>query len=99
MAVITVQRKPLTLAERTYLPQIAEIDRTFPINVYDMVSMGLWRSAGLFGGIGGKQRDRIEHAIEAVLKTNTVEHWLKLLGKAGIPCGPIYSIDQAFFWQ
>ena len=31
-----------------YLPQAAEIDRTFPINVYDMVSMGLWRRAGTF---------------------------------------------------
>ncbi|HKG00189.1 MAG TPA: ATP-binding cassette domain-containing protein, partial [Xanthobacteraceae bacterium] len=35
-----------------YLPQIADIDRSFPINVYDMVAMGLWRRAGLFGGIG-----------------------------------------------
>src|SRR5687768_11082918 len=39
-----------------YLPQVAEIDRTFPINVYDMVAMGLWRRAGLFGGIGRKER-------------------------------------------
>ena len=38
--------------EIAYLPQAAEIDRTFPINVYDMVAMGLWRQAGLFGGIG-----------------------------------------------
>ena len=41
-----------------YLPQAAEIDRTFPISVYDMVAMGLWRTTGLFGGIGGKDRDR-----------------------------------------
>jgi zinc/manganese transport system ATP-binding protein len=49
-----------------YLPQIAEIDRSFPINVYDMVAMGLWRSKGLFGGIGRKDRDAVEHAIGAV---------------------------------
>ncbi|MBI4273317.1 MAG: ABC transporter ATP-binding protein [Rhizobiales bacterium] len=49
-----------------YLPQIAEIDRSFPISVYDMVSMGLWRSAGLFGGIGRKQHERIHQAIAAV---------------------------------
>jgi zinc/manganese transport system ATP-binding protein len=49
-----------------YLPQIAEIERSFPIGVYDMVAMGLWRSKGLFGGIGRKDRDTIEHAIEAV---------------------------------
>ena len=27
-----------------YLPQAAEIDRSFPISVYDMVAMGLWRT-------------------------------------------------------
>lgn len=62
----TVERNGVLPQEIAYLPQIAEIDRTFPISVYDMVSMGLWRSAGLFGGIGKKQRDKIEHAIEAV---------------------------------
>jgi zinc/manganese transport system ATP-binding protein len=49
-----------------YLPQIAEIDRSFPINVYDIVAMGLWRSAGLFGGIGGKDREAIHQAIATV---------------------------------
>jgi zinc/manganese transport system ATP-binding protein len=49
-----------------YLPQAAEIDRSFPINVYDMVAMGLWRRTGLFGGIDRKARDRIEHALAAV---------------------------------
>ncbi|ABS69926.1 metal ABC transporter ATP-binding protein [Xanthobacter versatilis] len=49
-----------------YLPQGAEIDRSFPINVYDMVSMGLWRRAGLFGGIGRADRQHIADAIAAV---------------------------------
>ena len=49
-----------------YLPQAAEIDRTFPINVYDMVSMGLWRRAGTFGGIDRGARSSIEQAIAAV---------------------------------
>ena len=49
-----------------YLPQIADIDRTFPIGVYDMVSMGLWREAGLFGGIGKRERDKVQTAIAAV---------------------------------
>jgi zinc/manganese transport system ATP-binding protein len=49
-----------------YLPQVAEIDRTFPINVYDMVAMGLWRRAGLFGGIDRKAKDQIQHAMTAV---------------------------------
>jgi zinc/manganese transport system ATP-binding protein len=48
-----------------YLPQVADIDRTFPISVYDMVAMGLWRKAGLFGGIG-KRETRVHKAIAAV---------------------------------
>jgi zinc/manganese transport system ATP-binding protein len=49
-----------------YLPQAAEIDRSFPVNVYDLVAMGLWGRVGLFGGIGRRQRERIEEAIAAV---------------------------------
>ena len=61
-----IERNGVEPQDIAYLPQVAEIDRTFPINVYDMVAMGLWRSKGLFGGIGPRDRDRIEHAIEAV---------------------------------
>jgi zinc/manganese transport system ATP-binding protein len=49
-----------------YLPQAADIDRSFPISVFDFVGMGLLRRTGLFGGIGGKERDRIEQALQAV---------------------------------
>src|SRR5712691_1736923 len=61
-----IERGGLKVRDIAYLPQIADIDRTFPIHVYDMVSMGLWRRAGLFGGIGRKERDRIEEAMSAV---------------------------------
>jgi zinc/manganese transport system ATP-binding protein len=49
-----------------YLPQAAEIDRSFPISVYDMVAMGLWHRTGLFGGIARSARHDIEHAIAGV---------------------------------
>jgi len=62
----TVERAGVLPQEIAYLPQIAEIDRSFPISVYDMVSMGLWRGKGLFGGIGSKDRDTVESAISAV---------------------------------
>jgi zinc/manganese transport system ATP-binding protein len=61
-----IERGGLTVRDIAYLPQIADIDRGFPINVYDMVSMGLWRRSGLFGGIGRKERDQIETALAAV---------------------------------
>jgi len=52
--------------EIAYLPQAAEIDRTFPINIYDLVAMGLWHRTGMFGGIGRNERATIEQAIAAV---------------------------------
>ena len=52
--------------EIAYLPQVADIDRSFPINVYDMVTMGLWHSIGLFRGIDGEVRSRVHEAIAAV---------------------------------
>jgi zinc/manganese transport system ATP-binding protein len=61
-----IERNGVLPRDIAYLPQAAEIDRSFPINVYDMVAMGLWRSKGLFGGIGGGDRDAIEAAIKAV---------------------------------
>lgn len=52
--------------EIAYLPQIADIDRSFPISVFDFVSTGLWRSTGIFGGIGAAAREKIARAIAAV---------------------------------
>jgi zinc/manganese transport system ATP-binding protein len=61
-----IERDGLKPQEIAYLPQVAEIDRTFPINVYDMAAMGLWQSKGVFGGISRVDRDTIERAIDAV---------------------------------
>jgi zinc/manganese transport system ATP-binding protein len=61
-----IERSGVRPEDIAYLPQVAEIERSFPIAVYDMVAMGLWRSKGLFGGIGAKDRDAVERAIEAV---------------------------------
>jgi zinc/manganese transport system ATP-binding protein len=53
-------------ARVAYLPQAAELDRSFPLPVYDLVAMGLWNRAGLFGGIGRTDRARVAEAIAAV---------------------------------
>ncbi len=61
-----IERDGLKPQDIAYLPQSAEIDRSFPVNVYDFIAMGLWRQAGLFGGIGRKERKRVAQAIAAV---------------------------------
>ena len=53
-------------ARIAYLPQAADLDRSFPLSVYDLVAMGLWSRAGVFGGIGRRHRAGIEAAIAAV---------------------------------
>jgi zinc/manganese transport system ATP-binding protein len=55
--------KPRDIA---YLPQAADIDKSFPINVFDVVAMGLWNLCGLFGGISRGQTAKIREAIGAV---------------------------------
>jgi zinc/manganese transport system ATP-binding protein len=64
-----VGRIDLSTGPRTriaYLPQAADLDRSFPLPVYDLVAMGLWSRSGLFGGVRPKDRSRIEEALSAV---------------------------------
>ena len=62
----SIERRDFYAGDIAYLPQTPEIDRSFPINLYDMVAMGLWRRKGLFGAFDGKDHRLIEAAIEAV---------------------------------
>jgi zinc/manganese transport system ATP-binding protein len=56
----------LDVRDIAYLPQTADIDRSFPISVFDFVGTGLWRATGLFGGIGKAACGRIADALSAV---------------------------------
>lgn len=49
-----------------YLPQQAEMDRQFPITVFDMVRMGLWHEVGALGRLSATQRQRCEAALARV---------------------------------
>ena len=42
-----------------------------------------------------KHHKALEHSIESVLKGAPTAHWLEVLGKAGVPCGPINDVAQA----
>src|ERR1700719_5293726 len=55
----------LDIRDIAYLPQTVDIDRSFPISVFDLVGTGLWRSTGFFGGMGKPARDKIAHALAA----------------------------------
>lgn len=43
-----------------------------------------------------RNRKMLNEGISRVTKTKTSVQWVKLLNDAGVPCGPINSIDQTF---
>ncbi|MCD0505825.1 metal ABC transporter ATP-binding protein, partial [Bordetella petrii] len=49
-----------------WLPQAAELDRTFPITVLDMVAMGAWRRVGPWRRYGAAEMDKVWQALETV---------------------------------
>lgn len=49
-----------------YLPQQADIDRSFPITVMDTLCLGLWGEIGLFRAVGRSRLTCVEAALSAV---------------------------------
>ncbi len=49
-----------------YLPQHTDIDRSFPMTVYDLVAMGLCHHQGFFRAFQRQSQEAIEHALDRV---------------------------------
>jgi len=52
--------------EIAYLPQQNDIDRSFPISVFDCVAMGLWHDVGIWRSIGRAGRHAVMDALATV---------------------------------
>ena len=48
------------------------------------------------GALRLKNRDAINAAIEAKTVGKSSAEWIDIFNEAGVPCGPIYAIDQVF---
>ena len=48
------------------------------------------------GELRSRNRKALNERIAAITKSRPSAHWVKLLNDAGVPCGPINSIDQTF---
>jgi crotonobetainyl-CoA:carnitine CoA-transferase CaiB-like acyl-CoA transferase len=48
------------------------------------------------GALRSKNRDKLHEELEAYFLKRDSAEWIEILNQAGVPCGPIYSIDQAF---
>ncbi|MCY4578611.1 MAG: CoA transferase, partial [Chloroflexi bacterium] len=40
--------------------------------------------------------DALTPIMEETFRTQTTAHWVEALEKAGVPCGPIYNIEQVY---
>jgi zinc/manganese transport system ATP-binding protein len=52
--------------EMPCLPQIGELDRSFPVSTYDLVAMGAWRRVGAWRRFSNEEHERVEHALGMV---------------------------------
>ena len=48
------------------------------------------------GRARSKNRDQLNAAIEAITRTKSSADWIEVLNAAGVPCGPIYKMDEVF---
>jgi crotonobetainyl-CoA:carnitine CoA-transferase CaiB-like acyl-CoA transferase len=48
------------------------------------------------GKLRSRNRDALNAEIDKVTETKTSAEWVDLFNKVGVPCGPIYSVDQVF---
>src|SRR4249920_2181440 len=43
-----------------------------------------------------QNRDKLNAEIDKATETKSSAEWVEIFNKVGVPCGPIYSIDQVF---
>lgn len=67
-----------------YLPQVAEMDRSFPITVQDCVLLGFWPASGAWGGMTTAQSEQVLAALQAV-------------GLAGFEHRPLHTLSSGQF--
>lgn len=62
----TIELHDLSHSDIAYLPQLAEIEREFPINILQMVVSGFWKKSGGFGKITKEMREKALDALSIV---------------------------------
>lgn len=55
-----------TPAQMAYLPQLAEVDRSYPISVLDCILQGFWHKHGAFCGLSESHLLQVQIAIKTV---------------------------------
>ncbi len=96
----------LTARQIAYLPQMPEIDRSFPISVEQTVLLGAWPRAGAFGALDRVERTRAAGAIAKVglsgyahapIADLSVGQWHRaLFARLIMQDAPVILLDEPF---
>jgi crotonobetainyl-CoA:carnitine CoA-transferase CaiB-like acyl-CoA transferase len=64
----------------------------------DVIGQPEWKDKPEWQTQRGRSQDRsaVNAAIGEITQHQPAAHWIEIFDEAGIPCGPIYSIDQVF---
>jgi zinc/manganese transport system ATP-binding protein len=91
---------------RAYLPQVVDVDRSFPLKVLDVADLGHWRRAGAFGRLTAGHRRRSLAALAAVglhgleqrpIEALSVGQFQRLLfARLIVEDAPIILLDEPF---
>lgn len=89
-----------------YLPQVVDVDRSFPLKVLDVADLGHWRRTGAFRRIGAEHRRRSLAALATVglqgleqrpIEALSVGQFQRLLfGRLIVEDAPIILLDEPF---
>jgi len=81
LEVLGMTPKRLPPGSIAYVPQIEEVDWSFPASVWDVVAMGRFAKLGLFKRFGAADGRAVEEALEAVAMNDvSARHISKLSG-------------------
>lgn len=68
--------RPEPTPRMAYLPQAAALDRTFPVQVHEVVAGGLWWRTGWWGGLRTTEHQQVRDALARVGLSGFERRWL-----------------------
>ena len=62
----TIRFAPDVVHQMACMPQVGDLDKSFPVTVYDLVALGAWRRTGWWRRFNSAEHERVHYALETV---------------------------------